>query len=157
MGRWINMKSLNLLVQNSAHLLCFAFVALSTGCTQAAPKCGDAKACAAEAMVAGNLDSAYRLLLPLAEAGDAESQVSIALILVNGGGMAEAKHGSKERRDMLALPWIRRAAIGANRQAIYWLADGYKYGWFEFSVDKVKEACLRKAGGEKRSAASCLN
>lgn len=143
-------------------LLSTAAVALqlSTASTSALadPACGgtNPKACAASAVGAGELEKAYELLLPLATAGDAESQTALALLIANGHGASEARAASRDERQMLALPWIRRAAIGADPKATAWLADGYQHGWFGFQVNPVKEKCLRDAAVARRSSTTCL-
>jgi hypothetical protein len=53
-------------------------------------------------------------------------------------------------------PWIQKAAIGSNEQAINWLANGYKFGWFGFKVDLARAKCLRAAAAEGKSASHCL-
>lgn len=138
----------------TARVLLFAIICSTCN---AAPSCGELKACGAEALQTGDLDAAYTLLLPEAESGDTNSQIAIALILSNGGGTPLAKKGSKVQRERLALPWIERAARKGNPEAINWLADGYKYGWFGFSVNSAKEQCLRRSASERRDIAPCFD
>ena len=127
------------------------------GCAVAAPPCvdGNLKQCGANAINQGDFDGAYELLLSVGNSGDAESQITIALLISNGYGLQEAKLASRERRQLLALPWIERAADGGNLQAINWLADGYRFGWFGFKVDSEREKCLRSAAKNKIAVAYC--
>lgn len=133
-------------------------LSVASGCAVADPACGgiNSKACAASAINDGNFERAFEILFPLANAGDAESQTTIALLISNGYGVEEAKGASRERRQLLALPWIRKAAIGSDPKAVSWLADGYKHGWFGFPIDPKRENCLRSAAAVNGSAAECL-
>ncbi len=115
------------------------------------------KDCATEAINREDYGKAYLVLLGLANKGDAESQMGVALLIANGHGDARSGGASTEERKILALPWIRKAAIGGNKQATSWLADGFKYGWFGFPVSQEKESCLRRAADSAKSAALCLS
>lgn len=126
----------------SASALILANVA---GCAPTDPCGGEPRlACASQLIAKDKFDEAYASLLPMANEGNSEAQLGIALIVANGHGEAAAKGADLPTRQRLAYPWIVKAAKQGESQAISWLADGYKFGWFGFAVNAEIEQCLRQ-------------
>ena len=108
--------------------------------------CGDEPrlACASRLIASDRFDEAYATLLPMANANSGEAQLAIAMIVANGHGEATAKGADVQTRQRAAYPWIEKAAKNGETQAISWLADGYKHGWFGLVVNTEMEQCLRQ-------------
>ena len=109
------------------------------------------KECASRLMSSDRFDEAYAALAPLATRGDSEAQLAVAMLVAGGHGDDAAKGSDDKTRKLLAFPWIEKAANGGETQAILWLADGYKFGWFGLPVNLKIEECLREVAKKKRS------
>jgi len=93
----------------------------------------------------GDFDRALALMMPFAEKGNPDVQHAVGIIIAGGQAPKEAREASPRARESMALPWIRKAAVGGNRQSMSWLADGYKWGRFNLPIDSKREQCWRKA------------
>lgn len=63
---------------------------------------------------------AVRILMPLAQAGDAQAQLRLATLYYHGHGVAES--------DAEAMQWYQRAAIQGVVEAQFQVANMYAYG-----------------------------
>jgi hypothetical protein len=68
----------------------------------------------------GDWLEAVRMLLPLAQAGDAEAQTRIGVMYFRGLGLRED--------DAAAFDWLRRAALQGHAEAQYHLGNLYAFG-----------------------------
>ena len=116
-----------------------------------------------DAYDAGDYDTAFAILKPLAEAGDAEAQFNLGLIYAghtdaqNNLGWENFGRGwdfsrdveEMEEDDAEAVKWYRRAAEAGHIEAQYWL--GYMYangeGVEEDDAEAVKWYRLAAEGG----------
>jgi len=97
---------------------------------------------------------AYKIWLPLAEKGDSEIQFAVAMLLANGYGHGEKKP-SIEQREKRALVWIRKSSLAGNNDAMKWLSDAYKNGWFNLSKNEKLSDCWKKASKSKVTSLEC--
>ncbi|BBM03561.1 hypothetical protein [Microbulbifer sp. GL-2] len=103
-----------------------------------------AKDKAAQYVEAGNFDKAYKVLLPIAQAGDAEAQFGLAMLISNGYGSAQGK--SDAEQDKLVLHWLKLSTKGGNEKTRLWLADSYSNGWYGLEKNQELSNCYRDIG-----------
>lgn len=116
-------------------IIAFSLLFIASGAIRA-----DALSDAKEALTAENYPAAYKLLLPLAKNGNAESQLLLGWIYSGGLGVAQDKKQ--------AYLWYRKAAERGDPQAIYMLGIMYERGdgvakneaeaayWYQKGADK---------------------
>lgn len=98
-----------------------AIAALAAALAATAPaRAADDLATAVQAIQRKAYDDAVRLLLPLAQGGDARAQARLAALYYHGHGVAES--------DADAFVWYRRAAVQGVAEAQYQLANMYAFG-----------------------------
>jgi TPR repeat protein len=96
---------------------------------------------AREAWHKGDHNEAYRLLLPLAEAGDALAQFTVGIELMDGTVTVVPP----DQRQALGLEWIRKAASAGLPQAMRRLHWGYKSGLYGLPRDAELAECYLRA------------
>lgn len=106
---------------------------------------------AKEAADQGNFDEAYKIILPLAEAGDAELQFQISILL----SAHVINSVPNDRQQRLAILWLRKSANLGWRRAIDRLADAYKWGWMGLPLDSELANCYREAVASPSGVAKC--
>ena len=89
------------------------------------------------AFEAGNYESAHKLLLPLAEAGNVEAQSNLAWLYLNGAGV--------DQDTARAAGWYRKAAEQGNAYAQYNYADMCQQGQGVEQSDEQAVHWYRKA------------
>ncbi len=99
--------------------------------------------CITDLISRGRYDTAYHSLLPIAEKGNSDAQIGIAILLNAEPGLSSTKKMNKKDRELLALPWIEKSATAKNPEALAWLADGYKFGWFNFAINEPLSTCIK--------------
>jgi hypothetical protein len=132
-------------IQNTVaiSLILGVFATYSTSASASLCVEDDWETCVAHHIAQGRHDSAFIALLPFAKKGNAEAQIGLALLISAGHGLDNAKKADQRTREKLALPWVERAAASNHRDALNWLADGYKFGWFGFAKDASLSQCIR--------------
>jgi uncharacterized protein len=122
-------------------LLCLMFAASACAVNEKEKKETISKGVAAVAR--GDYEAAYNLVLPLADRGDADAQAQVALFIANGYGSKEARLADEEGRELLAWPWVKKSALGGNRQSIDWIAETFEFGRLGVTRDDVSSKCWR--------------
>ena len=100
----------------------------------------------------GDLKSAYNLIYPYAENGDAEAQFTVALIIGWGYNPDDLSPSNQEKS---SLEWIRKAAIQGHPKATKLLSDSYKNGWYGLESDVELSQCWLSAANKKDIANHC--
>lgn len=93
-------------------------------------------------------DDAYKLLVPLAERGDPDSEFALGLLIL--GGQVSAFRGmNADAIEAHAVGWIHKAAIHGNAEAMLFMSDCYKYGRHGLAVDlKLAEKWMKLAAAK---------
>lgn len=115
-------------------LLCFL---ISSGAAESTKQLG------ADAANSGRYAEAYRLWLPLAEGGDREVQEGVALLLAGNGDLGVRFSASE--REAQTLKWIVKSARNGQPDAMRWLADSFKSGWYGLRASQAAAQCWRSA------------
>ncbi len=103
----------------------------------------------------GLLKKAYDLMLPCAEAGNPDSQLTVGL-LIDSDEEGHIEQWSEDERDREALKWIRKAASNGLEEAIIEIANAYAYGWLGLPENSELERCWRGAIDDKTQIPQCL-
>lgn len=85
----------------------------------------------------------YRLLLPLAEGGDAESQFGLSSIVDPNVGLVSANKYAETAVTIEGM-WLRRAAYNGWPQAVDDIAEAYKRGYRGFPKDALVSDCFHR-------------
>jgi TPR repeat protein len=92
-----------------------------------------------------------------AELGFADSQFVLGTLYIADadavGGYRLFEDSDLEQK---GLRWIRKSAYQGYEHAMEFLADAYKYGWFDLAKDERAEACWRKAIENKELIERCI-
>ena len=96
----------------------------------------------------GDLEQAFTLWLPLAEAGDPRAQFRIGLMYDQGAGVRKS--------DLLAADWFRRAAEGGIVEAQFNLGNAYKHGR-GVPADEAEAAYWWSLAAEQNFASAQVN
>ena len=107
-----------------------------------------------EAIERGDFDTAYKLALPYAKAGDPDAQFTVGLLLGWGYG-----HGidnpTEQQREEKAFHWYKKAAKSGHVEAMQALSDAYLNGWYGQAQDLELANCWKKAIDQKIKPISC--
>jgi TPR repeat protein len=106
-----------------------------------------------EAAEKGDFNRVYELLLPLAEAGDAKAQFSIAVYLVNR--VITSIPG--DRQAPLAVEWLRKSAKLGWIDAMEVLSNTYAAEWAVIPRDSELAECYRDAASGRVNVATCTD
>jgi len=108
-------------------------IALAVALLATAARANDLEAGIA-AMNRKDYPTAFRLLEPLAKAGNAQAQLRLGLLYYHGHGVRES--------DAEAMRWFERAARQGNAEAQFQLGNMYAYGLVEAApgVDTDRQA-----------------
>ena len=112
-------------------------VAALMACAQTAPL-KNTRQQLGKAIERADYQKAYRLIIDDAAAGDAGLQYTAATLIANGFGPPDLVN-----RDQLTLSWLLKSADQGYKDALLWLADAYKNGWFGLEKDTEAEHCWR--------------
>ncbi len=107
-----------------------------------------------EAIENGDYKTAFNLILPYAESGDAEAQFAVALIL-GWGYSPDSANPSIAERESRSLMWIRKAAVQGHPQATDLLSDSYKNGWYGLAKNSELSECWASAANSTEVARRC--
>ncbi|MEW6221690.1 MAG: hypothetical protein AB1634_19455 [Thermodesulfobacteriota bacterium] len=96
----------------------------------------------------------YRVALPYAEKGlpQAQFDVSFALGLGYGHGKPDP---STEEREQKSLPWLIKAALGGQPEALQTLADCFRNGWRSLPKSAELSSCWKEAKTDKDLIPKC--
>lgn len=114
-------------------LVCAWLLALTAALAPGSARAGDLEDGIA-AMNRKDYPTAFRLLEPLARAGNAQAQLRLGLLYFHGHGVRES--------DADAMRWFERAARQGNAEAQFQLGNMYAYGLAEAApgVDVDRQA-----------------
>ncbi len=96
----------------------------------------------------------YDLYLPCAQAGDAEAQLNIAILII-GDIDREIVDKGKEERELVGRDWLVRAARGGAPEAAAMLAAAYRYGRYSLPKNEKLATCWDEAQPGRRLPQQC--
>ena len=103
----------------------------------------------------GDLERAYELALPYAEAKIAEVEYAVALLMASGAGHGKPTPTMKERGKAF-LYWAQRAAEHSHPIAPGSISKGYHFGTFGLPKNEILAQCWQEVFDEKRPANDCI-
>jgi TPR repeat protein len=104
-----------------------------------------------QAVGRGDFDGAYEIARPLAAAGDAEAEFTLALILAGGHG----DPSPFKSRDEASVHWLRLSAYAKCEQALERLSASYAHGWSGAPKDLQLAKCFKTAIADKSLITKC--